>query len=104
MNIFLIVLFSARIKYSTRQNDNRLQTIQKEFVQANQRQPGLEPIRKSMREQACKEIYKHDENATRAQLLKIAMDWNSIDVAKELVFKNSLDFIVVKQVERFAKT
>mgnify|MGYP007114654720 FL=1 len=96
MNIFLIVFFSARIKYSTRQNDNRLQAIQKECVQQNQKQLELVPIKKIMREQACNKIYERDTYATRAQLLQLAMDWNMIDVAKELVFKNSLDFIVVK--------
>ena len=96
MNIFLIVFFSARIKYSTRQNDNRLQAIQKECAQQNQKQPELVPIKKTMREQACNKIYERDTYAPRAQLLQLAMDWNMIDVAKELVFKNSLDFIVVK--------
>lgn len=96
MNIFLIVFFSARIKYSTRQNDNRLQAIEKECVQQNQKQLELVPIKKIMREQACNKIYERDTYATRAQLLQLAMDWNMIDVAKELVFKNSLDFIVVK--------
>jgi hypothetical protein len=36
------------------------------------------------------------EQMERDPLLELAMDWNCIDVAKEFVFENSLDNIIVK--------
>ena len=36
------------------------------------------------------------EKAERFRLLKLAIDWDCIDIAKELLFKNSLDNIMVK--------
>lgn len=40
-------------------------------------------------------IHRHDENAQRSRLLNLAMDWDCIDVANELILKNSIDFISV---------
>ncbi len=41
-------------------------------------------------------VSKKDQNAQRSQLLKLAMDWKCIDVAKELILQNSLDNILVR--------
>jgi hypothetical protein len=41
-------------------------------------------------------VSKKDQNAQRSQLLKLAMDWDCIDVAKELILQNSLDNILVR--------
>ena len=41
-------------------------------------------------------ITKKDQNAQRSQLLTLAMDWNCIGVAKELILENSLDNILVR--------
>ena len=37
-----------------------------------------------------------DRNAHRTQLLQLAMDWNCIDLTKELILKNSLDNTLVR--------
>ncbi len=41
-------------------------------------------------------VNKKDQNAQRSQLLQLAMDWDCIDVAKELILQNSLDNILVR--------
>jgi hypothetical protein len=40
-------------------------------------------------------ISQKDQKATRSRLLKLAIDWDCIDVAKEFIFKNSLNHIMV---------
>lgn len=35
------------------------------------------------------------QKAARFRLLKLAMDWNCVDVAREFIFKNSLSNILV---------
>ncbi|CAF1116563.1 unnamed protein product, partial [Adineta steineri] len=42
-------------------------------------------------------VNRRDQNAQRSQLLQLAMDWNCIDVAKELILQNSLDNILNKE-------
>lgn len=41
-------------------------------------------------------VNKRDQNAQRSQLLQLAMDWDCIDVAKQLILQNSLDNILVR--------
>jgi ankyrin repeat protein len=48
--------------------------------------------------QSYNDIHKKDEGAQRTQLLELAMSWDCIDVAKELILKNSLDNILVENV------
>lgn len=36
------------------------------------------------------DVNKHIRRAGRTDLLKLAMDWNCVDVAKELILQNSL--------------
>ncbi len=45
-------------------------------------------------------ITKKDQNAQRSQLLTLAMDWNCIGVAKELILENSLDNILVRIINQ----
>jgi hypothetical protein len=45
-------------------------------------------------------VNKKDQNAQRSQLLQLAMDWDCIDVAKELILQNSLDNILVRKIPR----
>ncbi|CAF4153268.1 unnamed protein product [Adineta steineri] len=43
-------------------------------------------------------VNRRDQNAQRSQLLKLAMNWNCIDIAKELILQNSLDNILVRMI------
>jgi hypothetical protein len=45
-------------------------------------------------------VTKKDQNAQRSQLLQLAMDWDCIDVAKELILQNSLDNILVRKLNK----
>ncbi|CAF3378524.1 unnamed protein product, partial [Rotaria sp. Silwood2] len=49
---------------------------------------------KKRQSSARQNVNKKDQNAQRSQLLLLAMDWNCIDVAKELILQNSLDNIL----------
>jgi len=40
-----------------------------------------------------------DQNAQRSQLLTLAMNWDCVDVAKELILQNSLDNILVRTID-----
>ncbi|CAF4194587.1 unnamed protein product, partial [Adineta steineri] len=40
---------------------------------------------------------RHHADSQRSQLLQLAMDWNCVDVAKELILQNSLDNILNKE-------
>ena len=51
---------------------------------------------KEAEEQALQDVKKKGQNAHRTQLLELAMDWNCIAVAKELILKNSLENILVR--------
>ncbi len=44
-------------------------------------------------------ISRKEQNSERSRLLDLAMDWNCIDVAKEFIFKNSLDNILVRTID-----
>ena len=37
------------------------------------------------------------QKAERYRLMKLAIDWNCVDAAREFLFKNSLDNLMVKQ-------
>lgn len=45
------------------------------------------------------DVKKKDRNAQSTKLLELAMDWNCIDVAKELILKNSLDNILASRID-----
>ena len=46
---------------------------------------------------ATSNVHKRDQIAQRSDLLLLAMDWNCIDVAKELILQNSIDNILVRR-------
>jgi hypothetical protein len=64
----------------------------------NQRKLKLPPTShvKERQTSSRKNVNKKDQNAQRSQLLQLAMDWDCIGVAKELILQNSLDNILVR--------
>jgi hypothetical protein len=61
-------------------------------------QPSDKPDINEQKRQKLKSRFRigqKDQKATRSRLLKLAIDWNCIDVAKEFIFKNSLNHIMV---------
>ena len=71
------------------------------MLERNQRKNKLTPILPTKEHQTYsrQHIAKKDENAQRSQLLTLAMDWNCIGVAKELIIENSLDNILVRNIK-----
>jgi hypothetical protein len=51
--------------------------------------------RNEQKSQSRVHVIEKNQKAERKKLLKLAMDWNCIDAAKELIFQNSLDNILV---------
>jgi len=60
----------------------------------------LIPHAKDRHTSSRQDVTKKDQNAQRSQLLTLAMDWDCIDVAKELILENSLDNILVRIVNQ----
>jgi hypothetical protein len=60
----------------------------------------LIPHAKDRRTTSHQDVTKKDQNAQRSQLLTLAMDWDCIDVAKELILENSLDNILVRIINQ----
>lgn len=85
-----------------RQKDLERKEIQRkhkaEIVQKRLKPP-LTESRRQQHQQSYNEIHTQDESSVTLQLLELAMDWNSIDIAKELVLKNSLEFILVNSLQ-----
>jgi hypothetical protein len=52
-------------------------------------------VQKRQKSKSRFRISQKDQKAERFRLLKLAMDWDCIDVAKEFIFKNSLNHIMV---------
>ncbi|CAF4051819.1 unnamed protein product, partial [Rotaria sordida] len=77
----------------------RKETDQNDTIDTNQRKfkPPLNSQDKKRQANARQNVHKKDRNAQRSQLLLLAMDWNCIDVAKELILQNSLDNILNKE-------
>ncbi|CAF0834212.1 unnamed protein product [Adineta ricciae] len=46
---------------------------------------------------ATNHVHRRDQSAQRSDLLLLAMDWDCIDVAKELILQNSIDNILNKE-------
>ncbi|CAF4870469.1 unnamed protein product [Rotaria sp. Silwood1] len=91
--IFRSICKSRQKYFERKEND------QNDTIDMNQRrlkpQPNLED--KKRQSNARQNVNKKDQNAQRSQLLLLAMDWNCIDVAKELILQNSLDNILNKE-------
>lgn len=49
-----------------------------------------------MKKKNCRAVKSHKLTAERSDLLNLAMDWNSVEIAKELLLKDSLDNILVR--------
>jgi len=64
-------------------------------------QPPPNPKRKEIESKARFRISRKEEKSQRSRLLDLAMNWNCIDVAKEFIFKNSLDNILVRMFISF---
>ena len=62
-------------------------------VRSSKPPPSVKGIQQQ--EMARDELQKSDRNVERTQLLSLALDWDCIDVARELILKNSLDNIIV---------
>jgi hypothetical protein len=84
---FKIVL--ARQKLSKRKENDLV-----EIPQGRSQLPP-NPKRKKIESKARFSIRQKEQNSERSRLLDLAMDWKCIDAAKEFIFKNSLDNILV---------
>ncbi|CAF3302297.1 unnamed protein product, partial [Rotaria sp. Silwood2] len=86
------LIYLARQKYFKRKENDQNDAIdmyQRKF------KPPPNSQDKKRQSSARQNVNKKDQNAQRSQLLLLAMDWNCIDVAKELILQNSLDCIFV---------
>jgi hypothetical protein len=89
--IFLRVVL-ARQKLSKRKEDEQDQ--QAENIHRKAKTPRADKL-KNTEVLSRSIISKKERNAERTKLLDLAMDWNCIEVAKELIFQSSLDNILV---------
>ncbi|CAF1361372.1 unnamed protein product [Rotaria sordida] len=81
----------SRQKYFIRkENDTRDSNQQKSKTSNNQQD-------QKRQSSVLQKFNKNDRNAQRSQLLQLAMDWNCIDAAKELILENSLNNILKKE-------
>jgi hypothetical protein len=86
-------LFLARQKYVERKEND-----QNDALEMSQRKYKPPPTSHARQRQtsSLQNVNKKDRNAQRSQLLQLAMDWDCVDVAKELILQNSLDNILVR--------
>ncbi|CAF3967063.1 unnamed protein product, partial [Adineta steineri] len=87
----------SRQKYFERKESDENETMEKSL---RTYKPPLTPYVKQHHADSRRDVNRRDQNAQRSQLLKLAMDWDCIDVAKELILQNSLDNIL-NQEEAF---
>ena len=80
------------------QDVNRRDNERKDVIQTKRNGSRHKP--NGTEEQALQDVKKKGQNAHRTQLLELAMDWNCIAVAKELILKNSLGNILVRNFRR----
>ena len=76
-------------------NIKAIQRKDKSEIIQQRRKPQYTPIMEQLQLHSEIDIHRHDENAQRSRLLNLAMDWDCIDVANELILKNSIDFLSV---------
>ncbi|CAF4840745.1 unnamed protein product [Rotaria socialis] len=97
-NNFSETIFRSICK-SRKKYFEKKETDQNEAIESNLRK--LKPLPSSQdrkrQSNARHNINRKDQIAQRTQLLQLAMDWNCIDVAKELILENSLDNILNKE-------
>ena len=87
----------ARQKYFERKENDQNDTI--EMTQRRVKSAPTSQV-KLRQTNARQNVNKKDQNAQRSQLLQLAMDWDCIDVAKELILQNSLDNILVRKLNK----
>lgn len=85
----------ARQKYFERKENDQNDTIE---MSQRKIKPPPTLNAKERQSNSRHNVNKKDQNAQRSHLLKLAMDWDCIDVAKELILQNSLDNILVKKI------
>ncbi len=86
----------ARQKYFERKESDQNDTLE-----MSQRKFKLPPTSETKKRQSNsrQSVNRKDRNAQRSQLLTLAMDWDCVDVAKELILQNSLDNILVRTID-----
>ena len=79
---------------------NRKEIEQKEIDRRNQSGQSSSTADRDRKRIAAsqRQINKQRQRAERVKLLELAMNWNCIDVARELILKNSLDNILVRRL------
>lgn len=81
--------FLARQKLSKRKDDDRSREVES-------RQSKVQSLyQRKIAVSSLSDVSKKEKNAERTRLLDLAMDWNCINTARELIFQNSLDNILV---------
>jgi len=93
LKLIRLIYYLARQKYFERKENDQIDTIE-----MSQRKIKHPPASHGKERQTSSRhnVNKKDQNAQRSQLLQLAMDWDCIDVAKELILQNSLDNILVR--------
>ncbi|CAF4317694.1 unnamed protein product, partial [Adineta steineri] len=84
----------SRQKYFERKESEQNDAIE---ILHRKSKPSQTPHVKQHHTDSRQNVNRRDQNAQRSQLLQLAMDWDCIDVAKELILQNSLDNILNKE-------
>ncbi|CAF0878333.1 unnamed protein product [Adineta steineri] len=84
----------SRQKYFERKESEQNDAIE---ILHRKSKPSQTPHVKQHHSDSRQNVNRRDQNAQRSQLLQLAMDWDCIDVAKELILQNSLDNILNKE-------
>jgi len=79
----------------------RKENDQNDIIEKSQQKsnPPPSPPAKQRQSKSRRNVNMKDQNAQRSQLLELAMAWDCIDVAKELILQNSLDNILVRTID-----
>ncbi|CAF4055197.1 unnamed protein product, partial [Adineta steineri] len=84
----------SRQKYFERKESDQNDTMERS-LRKSKPQPTIHV--KQHHADSRHDVNRRDQNAQRSQLLQLAMDWDCINVAKELILQNSLDNILNKE-------
>ncbi len=93
---FINFICLARQRYFQRKENDQNDTIERS---EGKLKPPPSPEVKKRQSESRRGVNMKDQNAQRSQLLELAMDWDCIDVAKELILQNSLDKILVRTID-----
>lgn len=86
-------MYLARQEYFKRKENSQNETMERKQQSVK---PPMGEKDKQRQMNSNQIVNKKDQNAQRSQLLQLAMDWDCVDVAKELILQNSLDNILVR--------